>query len=397
VKRFFSWFIRLFTNRRTWVRQIFVAAAASATAWVIGDNLVFNGGLVAAIVCALSIRISLYKSVREGLGQIVGTAIGAGVALLTVYFFSFGVVAIGTTVLLCSVVARGLRLGEVASVNVPVTALIVIGPGISGSTAEHRLTSTLIGAAVAIVFSYFSHANTPAGRTVNQIARVGKRSAALISEMAEGVAAGFNQKQAGTWLAKARLLAEEIPTLRSQALEAKQYARWSPLAGVDEADALYVQGVAVEHMVVQVRSMARTLFDSTLDENLEEIIDRQIAYALSATSYAITAKIELIQSDHSDSEVDNIAKDLRLAADNLTEELLEQADKLPRSQFVRCISIVSQMKVIANSLDESSPALHNVKTPGEPRGAKVIGLSPVVETTKFSRRLWIKVRNFLRR
>jgi uncharacterized membrane protein YgaE (UPF0421/DUF939 family) len=397
MKRFFSWFIRLFTNRRTWVRQIFVAAFASATAWVIGDNLVFKGGLVAAIVCALSIRISLYKSVREGLGQIVGTAIGAGVALLTVYFFNFGVVAIGTTVLLCSVVARGLRLGEVASVNVPVTALIVIGPGISGSTAEHRLASTLIGAAVAIVFSYFSHANTPAGRTVNQIARVGKRSAALISEMAEGVAAGFNQKQAGNWLAKARLLAEEIPTLRSQAIEAKQYARWSPLAGIDEADALYVQGVAVEHMVVQVRSMARTLFDSTLDENRKEIVDRQIAYALSATSYAITAKIELIQSDHSENEVDNIAKDLRLAADNLTEELLAQAEKLPRSQFVRCISIVSQMKIIANSLDESSPALLSVKTPGEPTSMKVIGLLPVVQTTKLSRRIWISIRNFLRR
>jgi uncharacterized membrane protein YgaE (UPF0421/DUF939 family) len=397
VKRFFSWFIRLFTNRRTWVRQIFVAAFASATAWVIGDNLVFKGGVVAAIVCALSIRISLYKSVREGLGQIVGTAIGAGVALLTVHYFSFGVVAIGTTVLLCSVVARGLRLGEVASVNVPVTALIVIGPGISGSTAEHRLASTLIGAAVAIVFSYFSHANTPAGRTVNQIAKIGRRSSELISDMAEGVAAGFNQKQAGNWLAKARLLAEEIPSLRSQAIEAKQYARWSPLAGIDEADALYVQGVAVEHMVVQVRSMARTLFDSTLDENRKDIVGRQIAYALSATSYAITAKIELIQSDHNESEVDNIAKDLRLAADNLTEELLAQAEKLPRSQFVRCISIVSQMKIIANSLDESSPALHNVKTPGEPTGVKVIGLSPVIQTTKLSKRIWLALRNFLRR
>ena len=397
MKRFFSWFIRLFTNRQTWVRQIFVAAFASATAWVIGDNLVFKGGVVAAIVCALSIRISLYKSVREGLGQIVGTAIGAGVALLTVHYFSFGVVAIGTTVLLCSIVARGLRLGEVASVNVPVTALIVIGPGISGSTAEHRLASTLIGAGVAIVFSYFSHANTPAGRTVNQIAKIGRRSSELISDMAEGVAAGFNQKQAGNWLAKARLLAEEIPSLRSQAIEAKQYARWSPLAGVDEAAALYVQGVAVEHMVVQVRSMARTLFDSTLDENRKDIVDRQIAYALSATSYAITAKIELIQSDHNESEVDNIAKDLRLAADNLTEELLAQAEKLPRSQFVRCISIVSQMKIIANSLDESSPALHNVKTPGEPTGVKVIGLSPVIQTTKLSKRIWLALRNFLRR
>jgi hypothetical protein len=215
--------------------------------------------------------------------------------------------------------------------------------------------------------------------------------------MAEGVAAGFNQKQAGNWLAKARLLAEEIPSLRSQAIEAKQYARWSPLAGVDEAAALYVQGVAVEHMVVQVRSMARTLFDSTLDENRKDIVDRQIAYALSATSYAITAKIELIQSDHNESEVDNIAKDLRLAADNLTEELLAQAEKLPRSQFVRCISIVSQMKIIANSLDESSPALHNVKTPGEPTGVKVIGLSPVIQTTKLSKRIWLALRNFLRR
>lgn len=397
MKRFFTWFIALFTNRRTWVRQIIVAAIASATAWIVGDNLIINGGLVAAIVCALSIRISLYKSIREGLGQIVGTAIGAGVALLTVYFFNFGVIAIGTTVLFCSIVARGLRLGEVASVNVPVTALIVIGPGISGSTAQHRLLSTLIGAAVAIVFSYFSHSNTPAGRTVNQIARIGKRSAELISDMAEGVAAGFNQKQAGSWLAKARLLVEEIPTLRSQALEAKQYAKWSPLAGIDEADALYVQGVAVEHMVVQVRTMARTLFDSTLDEKRMDVVDRQIAYALSATSYAITAKIELIESDHSINEIDNIARDLRLAADNLTEELIAQAEKLPRSQFVRCISLVSQMKIIANSLDESSPALYSVKTPGEPTSAKVIGLSPVIKTTKLSKRIWLSLRNFLRR
>jgi len=397
MKRLFNWFISLFSNRRTWVRQIIVAAIASATAWVIGDQLVFSGGLVAAIVCALSIRISLYKSVREGLGQIVGTAIGAGVALLTVHYFNFGVIAIGLTVFLCSVVARGLRLGEVATVNVPVTALIVIGPGISGSTAQHRLASTLIGAAVAIVFSYFSHASTPAGRTVSQIARIGKRSAELISEMAEGVAAGITQKQAGNWLAKARLLVEEIPSLRSQALEAKQYARWSPLAGVDEAEALYVQGVAVEHMVVQVRTIARTLFDSTLDPKRKDTVDREIAYALSATSYAITAKIELIESDYRGSEIDNIARDLRLAADNLTEELLARAEQLPRSQFVRCISLVSQMKIIANSLDESSPALHNVQTPGEPTSAKVISLSPVVETTKLSKRVWLGLRKFLRR
>ena len=397
MKRFFNWFTGLFSNRRSWVRQITVAAVASATAWVIGDNLVFKGGLVAAIVCALSIRISLYKSVREGLGQIVGTAIGAGVALLTVHYFSFGVVAIGLTVFLCSVVARGLRLGEVASVNVPVTALIVIGPGISGSTAEHRLVSTLIGAAVAIVFSYFSHASTPAGRTVNQISRLGKRSAELISEMAEGVAAGFNQKQSGAWLSKARLLVEEIPILRSQAIEAKRYARWSPLAEVDEAESLYIQGIAIEHMLVQIRSMARTLFDSTLDPARKDIVDRQVAYALSATSSAITEKLELLESENRDSQIDNIARDLRLAADNLTEELIEKDDQLPRSQFVRCISLVSQMKIIANSLDESSPALYSVSTPGEPSSAQVMTVKPVKLTTKLGKKISKNIRTFLHR
>uniref|UniRef100_UPI004049B5C3 FUSC family protein n=2 Tax=Candidatus Nanopelagicus sp. TaxID=2518620 RepID=UPI004049B5C3 len=397
MKRFVIWFIRLFTNRRTWVRQIVVASLASTTAWLIGDSLVFKGGLVAAIVCALSIRISLYKSVREGLGQIAGTAIGAGVALLTVHYFSFGPIAIGMTVLLCSVVARGLRLGEVASVNVPVTALIVIGPGISGSTAEHRLISTLIGAAVAIVFSYFSHANTPAGRTVNQISRLGKRGAELISEMAEGVAAGTSKKQAGSWLAKARLLVEEIPSLRSQAIEARRYAKWSPIAEVDQAESLYIQGVAIEHMVVQIRSMARTLFDSTLDPNRKESIDRQIAFALSATSSAITEKLELIETKSRDKQIDNIAKDLRLAADNFTEEIIGMAEVLPRTQFVRCISLVSQMKIIANSLDESSPALLSVSTPGEPISVKVIGTSPFGRLSKVGLQISTSLRSFLRR
>ena len=397
MKRFLTWFIKLFTNRRSWVRQIVVASLASTTAWLIGDSLVFNGGLVAAIVCALSIRISLYKSVREGLGQIVGTAIGAGVALLTVYYFSFGPIAIGMTVLLCSVVARGLRLGEVASVNVPVTALIVIGPGISGSTAENRLISTLIGAAVAIVFSYFSHANTPAGRTVNQISRLGKRGAGLISEMAQGIAAGISQKQAGSWLGKARLLVEEIPSLRSQAIEARRYAKWSPLAEVDQAESLYIQGVAIEHMVVQIRSMARTLFDSTLDPNRKESIDQQTALALSATSSAITEKLELIESKSRDKQIDNIAKNLRIAADNFTEEIIGMAEVLPRTQFVRCISLVSQMKIIANSLDESSPALLSVSTPGEPISVKVIGTSPFSRVSKASLGISKSIRSFLRR
>ena len=89
---------KLFADCRVWVRQILVAGLAGAVAWQIGDLAIEDGGLVAAIVCTLSIRISLHKSVREGLGQIVGTAIGASVALLNVAIFDFGFIAVGLTV-----------------------------------------------------------------------------------------------------------------------------------------------------------------------------------------------------------------------------------------------------------------------------------------------------------
>ena len=397
MKRLLTRTIALFTNRKIWVRQIIVASLAAGAAWLIGEQAFDGGGLVAAIVCSLSIRISLYKSVREGLGQILGTAIGAGIALMTVYFFDFGVIAVATTVLLCSVVARGLRLGEVASVNVPVTALIVIGPGISSSTAEHRLFSTLIGAAVAIVFSYFSHASTPAGRTIDQITRLGKKSADLLGNMAEGVASGYSQDDAGKWLLRARILIEEIPNVRSQALEAKRYARWSPLAEVDEADALYLRGVAMEHTVVQVRTIARTLFDSAVAGGVTQFANRQIGNALSAASYAISTKVESIETQNAEQRSLNIAEDLRLAAATLAEELIAENDRIDQEEFVRNISLVSNIERIADSLDESSPALSDVRTPGEPAHAKVMAVSPVTLAMKWPKRLWFAIRRFLRR
>jgi hypothetical protein len=397
MKRYFSRVVALFTNRKIWVRQIVVASLAAGAAWLVGEQAFEGGGLVAAIVCSLSIRISLYKSVREGFGQILGTAIGAGVALLTVYFFDFGVIAVATTVLFCSVVARGLRLGEVASVNVPVTALIVIGPGISSSTAEHRLYSTLIGAGIAIVFSYFSHANTPAGRTTEQITRLGKKSADLLGAMAEGVATGYSQDDAGKWLMKARILIEEIPNVRSQALEAKKYARWSPLAEADQADALYLRGIAMEHTVVQVRTIARTLFDSAVAGGVTQFANRQIATALSAASYAISSKIESIESQSAEQRALNISEDLRLAAATLAEELIAETDRIDQEEFVRNISLVSNIERMADSLDESSPALITVKTPDEPAYSKVMQVSPVTLAMKWPRKLWFAIRRFLQR
>jgi uncharacterized membrane protein YccC len=387
MKKLLRRIIKLFTDRRIWVRQISVAAIAGATAWQVGDLAFKNGGLVAAIVCSLSIRISLHKSIREGFGQIIGTAIGAGVALLIVSIFHFGFIAVGATIIFCSVVARVLHLGEVASINVPVTALIVIGPGLNESTAWRRLISTLIGAGIAIVFSYFSHPTTPAARAVDQIASLGTRSALLLGEMSEGVAVGYTQQDAGSWLSRARLLMEEIPTIRAQALEVRGFARWFPTADQEVAEEIYGRGVAVEHTVVQVRTIARTLFDSVVDGGISTASSRRIAQALSIASMAISTKVAQLKSKDLTASSDAVGEEVRRAGAALAESLIDEADDVEHEQLVRSISLVTNLDRIADSLDESSPALKYVDTPDEPSVNKILQVSPLEQTKRLSSKI----------
>ncbi|CAN2216735.1 Aromatic acid exporter family member 1 [Candidatus Nanopelagicaceae bacterium] len=383
--------VNLFKNRKNWVRQILVAGLAGGVAWFVGDLLIEDGGVVAAIVCTLSIRISLHKSMREGFGQIVGTAVGAGIALFTVSVFNFGFIAVATTIIFCAVIARALHLGEVASVNVPVTALIVIGPGISQSTAFHRLGSTLIGAAIAILFSYFSHPNTPVGRAQIQIRNVSTKAAALLAEMSEGVAAGYTQKDAGSWLARARLLVEEVPAIRAQSVEARSHARWFPTAEKDEAEDIYIEGIAAEHTLVQVRMIARTLFDSAVEGGIADSTQKQIAVALSAASYAISAHVEI--PDDINDDASSPTDDAREAGSVLAETLIEDGDDVDQDQIVRGLSIVANIGRIADSLDQNSPAITDVITPDEPAKDRVLKLSPMQQTSTIRN----KIKKFFRK
>lgn len=385
--------IALFSERKAWIRQIAVAGLAGATAWQVGGLLIKNGGTVAAIVCALSIRISLHKSLREGLGQILGTAIGASVALTAVELFNFGFISVGITIIMCAIVARALQLGEVASINVPVTALIVISPGLPESTALHRLGSTFIGAVIAIFFSYFSHHKTPIGRSLDEIESVSVKAASLLATMSEGVASGYTQKEAGEWLANARLLNEEIPTIRALSVEARGHARWFPTAKMDEAEEIYIQGIALEHTVVEIRTIARTLFDCAVKGGIADSTKKAIAVALSAASYAISSKFEDETSSPEDSH-QSATTDAREAGSALAEALMSDAKDADQEQIVRGISMVANIELIADSLDQNSPSLREVITPDEPASAKVLKIPVRGQISGFMKVIFRRMRRF---
>lgn len=340
-----------------WIRQILVASLAGGTAWLIGNQLGGRGGIVAAIVCTLTIRISLHRSLREGFGQILGNFIGAIVATISVHYLGLGFFSISLTILICSILAAVLRLGSIASVNVPVVAMIIIGPDLSESTVAHRLGATLVGAITGIAFSYFSHPKTPIDRTYDLLNKLGLQGAALLAEMSEGVAAGYSQEDAGHWLARARALVRSLPELRLQIGDAKGYTRWIRKGQRDEAEKASQESLAIEHTLVQIRVIARTIFDAAVDSGIADIARKETAVVLSAASFAITAHIE----DPEDiiGALKTPTQDLREATEALTHSLMGNSEKVEKAQIVKGLSIVANIEIIADSLDFASPALND--------------------------------------
>jgi hypothetical protein len=192
-------------------------------------------------------------------------------------------------------------------------------------------------------------------------------------------------------LASARLLVEEIPAIRSQSVEARSHARWFPTAEKDVAEEIYIEGIAVEHTLVQVRTIARTLFDSAVEGGIADSTKKQIAVALSAASYAISAHIETPDdiSDFGSTPTD----DAREAGSALAETLIEDGKDVDQEQIVRGLSIVANIDRIADSLDQNSPALKDVITPDEPAKDKVLQVSPIERTSS----MWNRVKKFFRK
>jgi hypothetical protein len=163
---------------------------------------------------------------------------------------------------------------------------------------------------------------------------------------------------------------EEVPAIRAQSVEARSHARWFPTAEKDVAEEMYIEGIAVEHTLVQVRTIARTLFDSAVEGGIADSTKKQIAVALSAASYAISAHVDLPDdiNDSGSSPTD----DAREAGSALAETLIEDGKDVDQEQIVRGLSIVANIGIIADSLDQNSPALKDVITPDEPAKDKVI-------------------------
>ncbi len=214
------------------------------------------------------------------------------------------------------------------------------------------------------------------------------RCAALLAQMAEGLIDGYSLDESGRWLARARLLTEEIPSIRNQVIEARVFAKWLPASRSANAEKLYLRAIAVEHMIVQTRATSRILYDLKLHGGVKSELSQGIGSLLSTASYALTVSAEDFRFDPYSVSKDPLTAEIRSSAEHLAALALSDHDEIATGQIARVLAAVSSTIIIADSLDQISPAIRKVPSPDAPSGQQVLAVSPIEQVRSWQNRLY---------
>ena len=122
---------------------------------------------------------------------------------------------------------------------------------------------------------------------------------------------------------------------------------------------------------------------------------------LSTTSYALTVSAEDFRFDPYGVVKDPLTAEIRNSAHALTDVALAESDGIARGQIARVMGVISSTIIIADSLDQISPAILKVPTPEGPASQNVLAVSPLEQARTWQLRLYrlipTKIRNFLER
>ena len=126
-----------------------------------------------------------------------------------------------------------------------------------------------------------------------------------------------------------------------------------------------------------------------------------IGELLSTASYALTVSAEDFRFDPYGGVKDPLTSEIRSAADALAAIALADHDEVASGQIARVMGAISSTIIIADSLDQISPAIRKVPTPQGPSSQQVLAVSPIEQARTWQNRLYrlipSKIRDYFER
>ena len=247
--------------------------------------------VLAPLTALLVVQATLFHTIRSAVQRVIGVTAGvlAAVAVAAYVPFSWWVLGL----LIAGTVALGLmlRLRE-ETLEVPISAMLIFSVD-SHAAATSRITETLVGAAAGLAAGLiFAPLRVqPAKDAIGDLTR---QMAALLGEMADGLAAEPDPRRAVEWLEQTRALRGEIQRLDEALGQAEESVRLNPrrLRYPDPAAGLRDGVDTLERAAIDLRVLARAVADSArLDSDDSPVKDPETRARLAAVISELAAGV----------------------------------------------------------------------------------------------------------
>ncbi len=220
--------------------------------------------IVAPLVALLVVQLTLYQSLVHGLGRVGGVLAGVAVAVLVAHFVGLTWWSLGAVVAGSIVVGKVLRLGP-HLFEAPISAMLLLEVGGSGSLGVARVEEAVLGALVGVAVSMLVAPPLylqPAGAAIGELA---ERMSRFAAGFGAGILEPWSRHAADHWMGQARAVADEVNRAELTVARAEEAARLNPRGrrGRDAHPRFRATLTALERCHLTLRTLARAVLDRT--------------------------------------------------------------------------------------------------------------------------------------
>ena len=253
--------------------------AAYAAAVPLSDN---PRPVLAPLTALLVVQLTLYDTLRRGLLRVVSVVAGVLVAGVVSEFVPLTWWSLGLAVAISLVIGRLMRLGDEIA-EVPISAMLVLAVGGSGTAAEGRVAETVIGAVVGVLVGSVVAPPLYVRPASDAVQDVAEGVAEVMRRISREVRAEYTVEQADGWLTAARGLGRDVLRADATLGTAETSLRYNPRGrSRPHAGASLRSGLdAIERATVSLRGVCRSLADLVRGAGEERVYGGDVREALS--------------------------------------------------------------------------------------------------------------------
>ncbi len=244
------------------IRTVRLTGAAALAYAVAAATLSDPRPLTAALTALLIVQVTLLGTIADSIRRILAVVLGVTLAIALSALVPFSVWSLSAVIAVSILLGLLMRLGP-HLIEVPISAMLVLGVGGAEAAATSRISETLVGTAAGLALTLLlppAVQNRTAGAAVEGFAI---EMAELLERVAGDLDRPVSVEQAQRWLAEARRVTHQVPVVERALQDAEQSRRMNARAvGLTETGEGLRTGLdALEHSAVALRGLYRALAD----------------------------------------------------------------------------------------------------------------------------------------